>query len=635
MTDTDDETVAYNPPPSNPAIKLTKHGIFVPGTSTGSVCHVFGPALKFNALIFGDLHATGGDTEDRLAVGGNATFVGGYSVGIGLYGNPLPTYSGGTTDMLIVGGDLHDGAWSVNGNIVYGGTRYGPARYLVDGNQLRHVNPVTLDENGNVPNDGSGATFDELHANMIARSAALGAMPARGVVAQERLPGAYGSLVLEGDDPDLNIFHVGADEWNMTNSELYITAPAGSTVLVNIHGGPIEIRNSSMFLSGVTGEKVLFNYIDATQITVASFTHSGSVLAPHASATLSGGSVEGRAVFGGDVTTSIGFEFHNYPFDGSVCENGAGDPPRVLYTFTVTNTGDVPLSGIMVTDPLIDVIGGPIALAPGATDSTTFTGVYVLTPADWTAGQVVNTASVSGKTSTGGTVGAQDTHVLALPETPDPDPGTNPNPDPDPDTTPVNSSERPDFAVQQMAFVGDAPTVTGEGFDVQVTVVNQGQIAGDGGMLYLFASRADGVGPDDITKADAKIAVGRLDAQGPGSTKQFTVRLCTPTQRGTHHVRAYVLSPETEWSTGDNQASIVCTINLIYMQISLVPGQGVKLTWNNYWGDTYTVYRASSVQGPYTALATGIPSARPAEVNTFLDTAPLSGSSFYKIGVSQ
>ncbi len=84
---------------------------------------------------------------------------------------------------------------------------------------------------------------------------------------------------------------------------------------------------------------------------------------------------------------------------------GCPTPGDVIeYTFTVVNTGNVDLTNITVTDPLVTVAGGPINLAPGATDATTFTASYVLTQADIDAGFVENQATATGTTPSGGTV---------------------------------------------------------------------------------------------------------------------------------------------------------------------------------------------------------------------------------------
>ena len=74
---------------------------------------------------------------------------------------------------------------------------------------------------------------------------------------------------------------------------------------------------------------------------------------------------------------------------------GVGD--TINYAFTVTNTGDVTLTDVTLDDDTAAVSGGPIAtMAPGDVDSTTFTATYVITQADVDAGEVVNTATVTG-----------------------------------------------------------------------------------------------------------------------------------------------------------------------------------------------------------------------------------------------
>ncbi|CAN7214842.1 hypothetical protein LJR231_000649 [Phyllobacterium sp. LjRoot231] len=75
----------------------------------------------------------------------------------------------------------------------------------------------------------------------------------------------------------------------------------------------------------------------------------------------------------------------------------------ITYAFKVTNPGVLTVSGITVTDilPNIVITGGPITLAGKASDTTTFTASYKLTQADLNAGQVVNTATATGKTPQG------------------------------------------------------------------------------------------------------------------------------------------------------------------------------------------------------------------------------------------
>ena len=93
----------------------------------------------------------------------------------------------------------------------------------------------------------------------------------------------------------------------------------------------------------------------------------------------------------------------------------AGD--TISYAFTITNTGDVTLTNLTVTDPLVTVMGGPLAsLAPGASDSTTFTASYTLEQADIDAGTFTNTATVN--SDEGATDTSSDTQQLVPPRPP-------------------------------------------------------------------------------------------------------------------------------------------------------------------------------------------------------------------------
>jgi hypothetical protein len=89
----------------------------------------------------------------------------------------------------------------------------------------------------------------------------------------------------------------------------------------------------------------------------------------------------------------------------------------ISYAFTVTNTGNVTLTNVTLTDPDATVSGGPIAsLAPGASDNTTFTATYTITQADMDNGVFTNIATVTGTPPTGGSVTDDDDATIEGPK---------------------------------------------------------------------------------------------------------------------------------------------------------------------------------------------------------------------------
>lgn len=78
-------------------------------------------------------------------------------------------------------------------------------------------------------------------------------------------------------------------------------------------------------------------------------------------------------------------------------------PPKpgdvITYSFVVTNTGNVTLTDVEVSDPLADLVM-PVTtiptLAPGAANAVTLTATYAVKQSDIHAGEVRNTASVEG-----------------------------------------------------------------------------------------------------------------------------------------------------------------------------------------------------------------------------------------------
>ncbi|WP_295093512.1 gliding motility-associated C-terminal domain-containing protein [uncultured Flavobacterium sp.] len=75
----------------------------------------------------------------------------------------------------------------------------------------------------------------------------------------------------------------------------------------------------------------------------------------------------------------------------------------ITYKFTVTNTGNVPLAGITINDPLPGVVvsGQAINLGVNESNETNFTAVYKITQEDINRGSVSNQATVKGSSARG------------------------------------------------------------------------------------------------------------------------------------------------------------------------------------------------------------------------------------------
>ncbi|WP_426625741.1 DUF7507 domain-containing protein [Leifsonia sp. McL0607] len=94
----------------------------------------------------------------------------------------------------------------------------------------------------------------------------------------------------------------------------------------------------------------------------------------------------------------------------------------ITYTFVVTNTGNVTLDDLQVTDtgftgsgpaPAPDCSAGPTTLAPD--EQLTCTATYTVTQADVDAGGITNTATASGLPPSGGTAIESEPSTVTLP----------------------------------------------------------------------------------------------------------------------------------------------------------------------------------------------------------------------------
>lgn len=140
-----------------------------------------------------------------------------------------------------------------------------------------------------------------------------------------------------------------------------------------------------------------------------------------------------------------------------LAEIAAGD--EIEFNFLITNTGNVTLTGVTFSDPLLGVTdqtcGGLSELAPAAT--TTCTATYTLTQEDIDNLSVTNVASTTGTPPEGGAPPSDDSSVtvpLTPPTTEPPTPGTPTDPTDPPTGSPETAVPPPPEAPAKLPATG-------------------------------------------------------------------------------------------------------------------------------------------------------------------------------------
>ena len=250
-----------------------------------------GEANGYNLMVSGNATLSGSDIEGRAAVGGNAWFAG-YSVGTSISDGWTPL--GGA---LVVGGNLTAGNGEVRrGSIYVGGNYSGPSTYTLNSS----AGSVTQ------ANMGSGVpvNFSLAMSGLAAKSVLYGAAAETGSSIL-----AWSTMTLLGASRNVNVFNMTANELAGA-SGLVLAVPAGSRVLVNVSGTSATFSSKGLF--GFVAENTLFNFYQATDLTMGAIGVVGSILAPKANVKFVRGQMKGQLV--AKSFTGAG-ELHNYGFN--------------------------------------------------------------------------------------------------------------------------------------------------------------------------------------------------------------------------------------------------------------------------------------------------------------------------------
>lgn len=253
---------------------------------------------SYSTFIFENATVKGSSLQGGIAVGGNASFSS-VSVGTGLAAD-ANRYD------IVAGGSLHFNNGSIKGGAISGG-KATTANYSSYG-------AVT----GNA--DVTSVVDFESQAALLSKSSEYwGSLTANGSAEYK-----WGGYLLNGIDSGLNVFNLDAGILDAV-SYLNLSVPKNSTVLFNIYGMNAGITN--MGFSGLpTISNVIFNFVDATSLSITGVSVSGSVLAPNADVKFMNGNILGQLV-AKNLATNHGTSIQGTAFNGGLPSLPVVHPP--------------------------------------------------------------------------------------------------------------------------------------------------------------------------------------------------------------------------------------------------------------------------------------------------------------------
>lgn len=264
-----------------------------------------GTAGEFNTFIFNDFTGSS-DTEGRLAVGGNAS-LSSYSVGDKLE-------PGQHEDILIVGEDLTvSGGRVYFGNIVVGGEANMPGYDVADGELLTNQDELPID-------------FAAEEAYIKSLSAELSQESGNGNVEKQ-----WGGIYLTGNGTDdTQIFNLDGSDLLAAHTFQASNINEDATVIFNVSGDLAGLTNMSMNSLLPIRNNVLFNFYEATSLTLGGISVEGSILAPFANVINPMGVINGTIIAN---SWNGSMQQNHQPFNSTDDNSSPAPEPGTVFLF--------------------------------------------------------------------------------------------------------------------------------------------------------------------------------------------------------------------------------------------------------------------------------------------------------------
>jgi choice-of-anchor A domain-containing protein len=257
-------------------------------------------------IVFGDMTQNGADSEGRAIIGGDLSVTGNWSASIK---EKMPGEY-----VLLLGGNMLSGNVDAGGSVAQtNGKSF---------NQVATSNGSLGVSNDTIFMDNSGWIKDyvtKAEAAFIASSASYAKLPADGTAEKNQWNSSETTLKPSSNHKsgEPHVFYIN-DDMSLL-SVIFDGTFGNDSIIVNVSG---KVRNMSNYggaqgRGDMTIEKiqnnVIWNFYEATEINTSGFSIQGSLLAPYATYTGSGGHVNGTTVVKNMVGNG-GFEYHTGHF---------------------------------------------------------------------------------------------------------------------------------------------------------------------------------------------------------------------------------------------------------------------------------------------------------------------------------
>lgn len=284
---------------ANGATVLGEYKNDLPGADTQTILGALGAAGRYGNFVADNFTSLSSTVEGRLAVGGNLNLQN-FSVGDKLDPNKLH-------DVVVVGGNVIFPSGRIYyGNLLAGGSVTG----VGDAVRFGMAPGAVIKGNATMPVNFSAEReyLQELSAN-------LSALPANGTVKMQ-----WGGLELKGDcTSSLQVFNVNGADLGVAHTFAVSCVPSTATVVFNISGQSVSIKSMGMQSLTAIRDKVLFNFPQATSLSMTSVGIEGSLLAPFAQVNQPAGRVDGQVIVKTWYSTTNGYmSIHNRFFGGDL-----------------------------------------------------------------------------------------------------------------------------------------------------------------------------------------------------------------------------------------------------------------------------------------------------------------------------